>query len=153
MDVPRLADETTRQRFVADLCRLADTTGDEACLADFLRAWDARSETRPHVGLPQGPAEQNSPLTMETRVRLAVAPCLAFDRHGDGGAPGFELHGRRWSCSEDVVPALAALSLDRSRPVAELCAMLASAGAVAKLKLILTAMLLAGDVVRDNPGR
>jgi hypothetical protein len=149
MDVPRFADDATQKQYVAALRKLVIESWNDEVLTSFFRDWDARRYTRPRILLPFAPGQQNAPLTMETRIRLAGAHCLSFERGGNETAR-FSASGRQYSCSGELLPALEALCDKTSLSVQELCAMLPSEHATGELKVLLTALAMTGVILKES---
>jgi ribosomal protein L16 Arg81 hydroxylase len=148
-NVPRLAGEGARQRYVGDLRRLLNEAMDaEDALARFLRNWDSRQYAQPRINLPSAPIAQNAPLTMETRIRLAGQQCLSLERD-TGGTARFSAGGHQWTCDIELVPALEALSDWASLSVRDLCTKLPSTAASVKLKVFLTALAMTGVILKE----
>jgi ribosomal protein L16 Arg81 hydroxylase len=150
MDVPRLADDATQKQYVAALRKLVIESWNDEVVTSFFRDWDARRYTRPRILLPFAPGELNAPLTMETRIRLAGAHCLSFERDGGNETARFSASGRQYSCSVELLPALEALCDKTSLSVQELCARLPRDHATRELKVLLTALAMTGVILKES---
>jgi ribosomal protein L16 Arg81 hydroxylase len=151
MDVPRLADKATQKQYVASLRKfLIEGWDDEVLLANFFRDCDARCYTPPRIVLPSAPGQQNAPLTMETRIRLAAAHCLSFERDAGNQTARFSASDRQWACSIELLPALEALCHKTAFSVQELCARLPCERATQELQVLLAALAMAGVVLKES---
>ena len=148
MDVPRL-DGIAAEPYVAGLRTVLNGALTDVVLARFLREWDLNVRTRPRISLPLAPIRQSAPITMDTHIRLATCHCLLIEYDDRTEGVYFHASGRRWSCSAAAAPALEALSDMSNLSVRDLCGKLASATTVTELKVMLTALAMAGVIILE----
>lgn len=117
-----LNDPQARKAYAAKLVDFlaASTRGDP--LDQFLRTQQATRRPRPRIRLPQGPVEQNAPLTPGSAIRLANYSAL-FIEH-DAGEPlaKFLVGGSYWYIRPEFIAAFQRLSAARSVGFQELVA-------------------------------
>ncbi len=150
MNVPNLASEADRRRYFSVLRGLVTESLTDELLERFLEDSEAKIALRPHVRLPLAPVEARDPINDATRVRLATAWRLSFEKD-ETGKVRFHANERRWRCSPEVVPALAALRGTSSHSVRQLCALVDPSAAL-DLQMLLTALAMGGVVWTEREG-
>lgn len=105
-----LKDPQARKAYAARLVDFlaASTQGDP--LDQFLRTQQGMRRPRPHIRLPQAPAEQNAPPAPQTAIRLANHSALVIEQ--DAGEPlaKFSVGGSYWYIRPEFVAAFRLLS-------------------------------------------
>jgi ribosomal protein L16 Arg81 hydroxylase len=145
-NVPSRASDVEQGQYLSRLRELMMESLTDDVLQRFLEDWEARIPLRPHVRLPQAPADAREPIDAATRIRLTSARRLSFERDGTNGKASFRANDVRWQCSPALVPALATLRGTVSRSVRQLCDALADPDASRELQMFLTALAMQGVV-------
>jgi hypothetical protein len=154
MDLPNLANKAERAQYFAKLRDVLWSDWSDDLLDRFLTFRDSKLPLRPHVRLPFAPLQRMSgpaAIGMETRVRLATVRRLAFESAAEDGTATVRVNDKGWSCGADLVPVLESLSSNSSRSLRELCEMLPSGSAASRLKMFLTALVMAGVLWAESP--
>ena len=111
-------------------------------LNEFLEEWDANIHPNPYIRLPGAAYQQLSPVTAQSRVRLASLHRLALKPDGDGFS--FQAAGRLWTVPRALEPALKTLRNSHNHSVAEL-------GGSDDLIKSLGVLARAGVILLENP--
>lgn len=151
MNVPYLASDSDRKKYVERMRRLLAKTLSDNVLERFMAEWEVKIPLRPSFRLPLGPIESRAPITLETKVRLASSRRVAFIGSPTNGIASFVACGIRSECSMDLVPALDRLSGTASCSVAELCAALPDQTTAPKLMILLSALAMRGALQLERP--
>ena len=117
-NLPLESDPASRRALVAKLLNLMESENDP--VGSFLLAHQAGRFAKPRLRLPMAPMEQNQPLTMATRIRLASTHSLFIEPEPDGRG-ALSASGKRWILRAELVPVLKSLRSDTSVPLQELC--------------------------------
>jgi ribosomal protein L16 Arg81 hydroxylase len=117
-NLPLQSDTSSRRILVGKLLKLME--GEDDPLGGFLLAHRSGRLAKPRLRLPMAPMEQNRPLTMATRIRLASAHCLFIEPEPDGRGT-LSASGKRWILRAELVPVLKGLSSEKSVPLQDLC--------------------------------
>jgi ribosomal protein L16 Arg81 hydroxylase len=106
----RLNDPQARKAYAAKLVDFLAASTQSDPLDRFLRSQHGARRPRPRIRLPQGPVEQNAPLTPESAIRLANHSAL-FIEH-DTGEPlaKFLVGGSYWYIRPEFAAAFRLLS-------------------------------------------
>jgi ribosomal protein L16 Arg81 hydroxylase len=127
------------------IARLMADTLKEAPLSDFLREWDANIRPNPHIRLPDAPYTQLSPITDNSRVRLASLHLLSFSQEAEHFV--FAAAGRLWTVPGALKPALARLKNSEALSVGALASTLPDPAAKGDLLKSLGVLAQAGVVL------
>ena len=150
MNLPHPANDEARKQYSSKIRELITDIWTDDLLDRFFAEWNALP-LRPRAQLPLSPIQCRAPITMETRLRLATATQLSFQRRA-GDSISFCANGVWWECAPAFVSALELLSSSTDRSVRELCAQIS--GPIISPRLIaLLASLAMGGVVWIEPGK
>ena len=145
-NLPLESDPASRRALVASMLKLLESESDP--LGSFLLAHQAARYTRPRLRLPIAPIDQNQPLTMATRIRLASTHSLFIEPEPDGRG-ALLASGKRWVLHAELVPVLKSLRADTSIPLQDLCAGLSSE-VKATLKYALETLAGLGVIFKES---
>jgi hypothetical protein len=145
----RLKDPQARKAYAAKLAEFLTRSAQDDPLDQFLRTQHGVRRPRPRIRLPQGPVEQNAPLTPESRIRLANQSALFIER--DAGEPlvKFFAGGSYWYIRPEFVAAFQRLSGSEGVALAELAATLSDRSLVPMLHSAIEALAGAGLVFKE----
>ena len=121
-DLPLCATPKQAQDYFARLLEVMARDGEGGGLpGEFLREWNAYRHARQKIRLPAAPAEQGTPLTMATRVRLSQRNRLFIEFKPGDRTARFQAIGGEYNIAPNIIPALERLSGHDSLTVSELC--------------------------------
>jgi len=145
-----LKDPEARKAYAAKLVDFlaASTQGDP--LEQFLRAQHGVRRPRPRIRLPQGPVEQNAPLTPASAIRLANQRALFIEREAGEPLAKFFAAGSYWYIRPEFVAAFQRLSGDQSVGLQELAATLSDKSLVPMLHSAIEALAGAGILFKET---
>lgn len=146
----RLQDPQARKAYAAKLVDFLAASTQADPLDQFLRAQHGVRRPPPRIRLPQGPVEQNAPLTPESTIRLANHSALVIER--DVGEPmaKFSVGGSYWHIRPEFVAAFQRLSGTHSVGLRELAATISDKSLVPMFHSTIDAFAGAGLLFKET---
>ena len=149
-NLPRGCDAAGRRDYFAGLLNFMERDLDRDRVGEFQREWLAFRRTRPCVRLPLAPMEQKMPLTMASRLRLALRDGLNVENLPEERLARIHAGGSSYNIPPALIPAFTRLSGHASIPLKDI-----SAGTDPQLLGILVstleALAVAGVLLKEAP--
>lgn len=150
-NLPQGNDAFARRTYFTNLLKLMEDSPDRDPIGEFLREQGANRRVRPRIRLPLAPLEQQKPITMTTKFRLAVAHSLFTEFEAGDRAARFKIAGIGYSFPPALIPAFEKLSGFESVSLQALCAGIHDQQLIATLTRILDTLAEDGAILKESP--
>ena len=148
-NLPQDADAAARRAYFAGLLGLMESDRDHDWVGEFLRQRNANRRMRPRVRLPFAPIEQQEPLAMTTRIRLAYSQALFIEFEAGDRVAKFKAGDTNYSFPPGLIPAFERLSGSRGVSLGDLCAGIYDQQLIGTLTGLLDVLANTGVILKE----